>query len=156
MTRRLLSIAAVAGLFLSTGVIRAADATAADDAVNGAEFRSLSARAVTDPEARARLLQIKTVDGRAVDVPAALANADDAAVAARLRVLAGGAGITPAAPTPAAARRAARQVLRDRKFHESRVPRPFRGVLHWLGDRLAPIGRPIARVWNALLGHTLG
>jgi hypothetical protein len=136
--------------------MRAAGATAADDAVSGAEFRALSAQAVSDPAARTRLLQVKTVDGRAVDIPAALADGDDAAVAARLRVLAGSGGGSTAAPTPAAARDAARQVLRDRKFHESRVPRPFRGVLHWLGDRLAPIGRPIARLWNALLGRTLG
>ena len=50
---------------------------------------------------------------------------------------------------PGAARRAAQHILSDRRFRPGSAPRPLRGVLRWLGDRLDSIGRPIGR----LLSH---
>jgi hypothetical protein len=38
------------------------------------------------------------------------------------------------------ARRQARDILDERRYQPARVPRPFEGVLEWLGDRLRPIG----------------
>ena len=37
---------------------------------------------------------------------------------------------------PAQAREQARQILSERRFHGTSLPRPFHGLLAWLGDRL--------------------
>ncbi|MEA2319893.1 MAG: hypothetical protein QOD44_4082 [Solirubrobacteraceae bacterium] len=42
-------------------------------------------------------------------------------------------------PDAAQARAHAREILRERRFRGSGVPRPFAGVLRWLGDRLQPV-----------------
>ena len=47
----------------------------------------------------------------------------------------GGAG----GPSSAEARAHAREILQERRFRGSGVPRPFAGVLRWLGDRLEPV-----------------
>jgi hypothetical protein len=53
---------------------------------------------------------------------------------------------------PDAARDQAREILDDRRFRHEPAPRPFRGPLHWLGDRLAPIGRLVGDVLGAVPG----
>lgn len=40
------------------------------------------------------------------------------------------------------ARRAAAEILRERRFRTEKAPQPLRGVLTWLGDRVRPLGRP--------------
>jgi hypothetical protein len=56
------------------------------------------------------------------------------------------------ATTPAAAdeadRRDARRILARDEYQPNEPPRPFRGVLQWLGDRLAPLGRALARLFD--------
>jgi hypothetical protein len=51
---------------------------------------------------------------------------------------------------PDEARRAAQHILSDGRFRSSSTPRPLRGPLRWVGDRLAtvfgPIGRFLGRV----------
>jgi len=42
---------------------------------------------------------------------------------------------------PDGARQAANDILSDRRFHRDPAPRPLRGPLHWLGDRLSGIER---------------
>ena len=44
---------------------------------------------------------------------------------------------------PDAARGAARDILRDRRFHRDPAPRPLRGPLQWLGDRLQTVVQEI-------------
>jgi heme exporter protein D len=44
---------------------------------------------------------------------------------------------------PDSARSDVRDILDDRRFRSEPAPRPFRGVLQWLGDRLEPIARAI-------------
>jgi Domain of unknown function (DUF4129) len=51
---------------------------------------------------------------------------------------------------PTDARRRARRILGDRRFRTDPAPRPLRGPLRWLGDRLRPIGHAIARVFDAI------
>jgi hypothetical protein len=51
---------------------------------------------------------------------------------------------------PDSARNHARDILRDRRFRSDPAPRPFRGPLQWLGDRMAPIGRFFERVANSV------
>jgi hypothetical protein len=38
------------------------------------------------------------------------------------------------------ARAQAREILDERRFRGSEVPRPFAGLIRWLGDRLEPVG----------------
>lgn len=45
------------------------------------------------------------------------------------------------ATDPARARSEARDILAGRRYKGAPVPRPLRGVLRWIGDRLSPIGR---------------
>jgi hypothetical protein len=45
----------------------------------------------------------------------------------------------PGAVDPGDARRVARRILSGRQFRAAPTPRPFRGVLRWIGDRLHPI-----------------
>jgi hypothetical protein len=42
-------------------------------------------------------------------------------------------------PSSAEARAHAREILKERRFRGSRVPRPFAGALRWIGDRLQPV-----------------
>lgn len=41
------------------------------------------------------------------------------------------------------ARRAAEDILEGRRFHDTQLPRPFRGALQWVGDILRKIVTPI-------------
>jgi hypothetical protein len=51
---------------------------------------------------------------------------------------------------PDAARADARQILDDRRFRSNPAPRPFRGPLRWLGDRLDTFGRWFTDVLGAV------
>jgi hypothetical protein len=51
---------------------------------------------------------------------------------------------------PDTARRDVRDILGDRRYRADPAPRPFRGPLQWLGDRLATIGRWIGDVITAV------
>ncbi len=41
---------------------------------------------------------------------------------------------------PDRARREAEEILSERRFSPQEIPRPLRGVLDWIGDRLEPVG----------------
>jgi Domain of unknown function (DUF4129) len=47
--------------------------------------------------------------------------------------------LAQAPPDASASRAQAREILQERRFRGSDVPRPFAGLLRWLGDRLQPI-----------------
>jgi hypothetical protein len=47
---------------------------------------------------------------------------------------------------PEEARETAREILGDRRFESDPAPRPFRGILEWIGERLEPIGRALDKV----------
>lgn len=53
---------------------------------------------------------------------------------------------------PDAAQRAAQHILSDRRFRPSSTPRPFRGQLRWLGDRLDSVFGPVGRFLGRLPG----
>jgi hypothetical protein len=128
---RALAVAALVALV-------AAPAALADSAT-GAEVKRLAASAAAgNATALAQLRRVDAVDGRPVDLAAAL-DAEGSELEARLATLAA------AAPTQAGAgdaRREAEDILDERRFHESRVPRPLHGVLEWLGDKLRFVARP--------------
>jgi Domain of unknown function (DUF4129) len=59
--------------------------------------------------------------------------------------------IRSAAPVdPDAARREAQHILSDRRFRSSSAPRPLRGPLRWLGDRLESVFRPVGRFLSSI------
>jgi hypothetical protein len=51
---------------------------------------------------------------------------------------------------PGEARRNAQHILDDRRFRSRSTPRPLRGPLKWLGDRLDTLFRPIGRLLRAI------
>jgi len=57
---------------------------------------------------------------------------------------------TTPAVDPDAARRDAQHILSDRRFRSSPTPRPLRGPLRWLGDRIESVFGPIGR-WLGLV-----
>jgi hypothetical protein len=110
----------------------AAPAAVRADSATSSEVRSLAARAAQDPDALERLRRIDVVDGRPVDLARAIGGAEGDELRARLEALAGGDQAAVSGDPGADARR----ILDGRRFHESSVPRPFHGLLAWLGDRL--------------------
>jgi Domain of unknown function (DUF4129) len=52
---------------------------------------------------------------------------------------------------PDRARDQARDILGSRRYKPADVPRPFEGVLEWLGDRLRPIGDFFSRITESLV-----
>ena len=117
----------------------AAPAPAAAEEVTAAELSALAERAGADETARERLLEVDSVDGRPVDVRAALAGGEGEDLARRAEVLAAGVREAGASRSPADDRRRAQSVLEQRRFRGADVPRPFARPLEWLGDRLQPI-----------------
>ncbi len=117
-------------------------------AETSAQVRSLAAQAERDPAALARLRGVTVVDGRTVDFRALLGTSG-AALQSRLRTLAAG-GSANALPSDSAAQ--ARRILSERRFTGSSVPRPFHGILAWLGGKLAFIGRFVHRLGGVVPG----
>ena len=120
-------------------MVCAAPAAAAADDISSAELAQLAQRAPDDPAARARLARIDRVDGRPAAVGTALRGARGAALAERAGLLAEDARAGSGAAPPRDPRPQAREILGERRFRGSSVPRPFAGVIGWLGDRLQPI-----------------
>lgn len=136
--------------------VTAAPAPAAED-VTSDELRELARRAEHDFAARRELSEVRRVDGRPVDVPTALAGADEREQRARLRTLAEGAVPTErtgAAPSQsqADAREDARRILEGRRYNAAEPPRPLRGVLRELGEWLRALTRPLTNLWSDLGG----
>jgi hypothetical protein len=115
---------------------------AAAEPASSSEVRSLAARAADDPGALARLRRIDVVDGRPMALRAALRGASGAQLERRLRVLASG----TRAPEAHDARGEARAILAQRKYRGSEVPRPFHGLLVWVGEKVSAVGRAIDRL----------
>jgi hypothetical protein len=138
----------------------AAPTSAAAEAVTSAKLTTLGERAATDAAARDRLLAVDEVDGQRVDVRAALGTARGRAITERVLLIA--ASVRAArSGSPAESRRQAAEILDDRRFTGSGIPRPFEKPIAWLGDQVRPIlawindrgasvpGGPLA-VWIAL------
>jgi hypothetical protein len=57
-----------------------------------------------------------------------------------------------AAVDPEEARRNAEEILNDRRFRSDPAPRPFRGALQWIGDRLQPVWDWLAELFGRVPG----
>jgi hypothetical protein len=62
--------------------------------------------------------------------------------------------VSPTQERAEEAREEARRILDEDRFHETELPRPLRGVLDWLGDRLEPVGDFVTRIVAALPGES--
>jgi hypothetical protein len=121
-------------------VALAAAPAALATAATSSEVKRLAARAAEgDAAAIRQLREVDNVDGRAVDLEAAL-EVDGAELRARLETLAAGAPAGQAASGDA--QQEAARILDERRFNGSRVPRPLHGVLEWLGEKLRVLARP--------------
>ena len=136
----------------SSGSVGAQAGSASSDQV-----AALATKAVSSDQALAELRRITEVDGRPADLHSATADLG-AHRRARLRALAAafhGAGGGVAAPRAQDARAQAKRVLDADKFHEQKLPKPFKGALEWLADRLRPIGKafePLGDLLDAVPG----
>jgi hypothetical protein len=126
-----------------------APAAAHATAVSAAQFRTLAREATDDPSALAELRAVNSVDGKRVDVRGALRGARGAALDARLEVLAAPYSGVRGASDP---RAEARDVLAERRFHQTQVPGPFKGILEWIGDRLPSFDVPLGWLDDFLPG----
>jgi len=122
-------------------------------AETGAEVRSLAtAAAEGDSAALDRLLGVREVDGRPLDLGRALRDVTGDDRAARLRTLAEEAPVSTSLEDP---RGSAAAILDGSRYRGSQVPRPLRRPLAWLGDRLRDIAGPFERAVDRLPGGLL-
>lgn len=148
---------ALVGSALAAALLACWPAPAVQAQATAEEVRRLAARAGGDPAALEELRRIDTVDGRPVELNTAL-DGDGAELAERLETLAEGGSSAPA--EPGAAGRDAADILDERRFREPGTPRPFRGPLAWLGDRLEELYEWLAArlpggggtLWTVLAG----
>lgn len=137
----------------------AAAAGAAQRDATPAEVAALLDEAIADDGALAELRRIDSIDGRPVDMRAATAGVESQPDIRESRLdglavaLAAGDGETVSGPheDATAARDAATQVLDDRKYRPTELPRPLAGPLEWLADRLRPVGD----AWNSFAAAVL-
>lgn len=120
------------------------------------EAATLAGDAATDDAALAELRSITSVDDGPVDLAAVTRDLGDERVA-RLEALAAelaeqsSPGAADRVDTTDEARGRARTVLDAEKFQQSEVPKPFKGALEWLADRLRPVGRFFTRLVEPIL-----
>jgi hypothetical protein len=135
--RRAGAVAALALVFVP--VAKASNATPA-------QVAALAARAGSDPQALAGLRQVDRIDGRPVDLAAAL-DANGPELAARLSALSRSS--VPTGRAAADPRGRAQTILAERRFRGSSVPRPLHRPLQWLGGKLR-------RLYDSITGSLPG
>lgn len=150
-----LLVLVIAGMLLAVPGVSAAQ----QRDISAGVAAELALDAVTDDASLDELRSVTSVGGRPVDLGAATARLDGAR-AERLTALAEtfGPRLDPAASATDAegARLSAEEVLDDDKFSERDVPRPFRGVLEWVADRLRPVGRFLDDLFGPVIDAIVG
>jgi Domain of unknown function (DUF4129) len=116
-------------------VALAAAPAAAGSSATSSQVAALASRAERDGRALATLRAVDRVDGRAVDLRAAL-SVNGSRLQARLRALAGTARARPGQAALRDPQASARSILSERRFRGSSVPRPLHRPLRWLGREL--------------------
>lgn len=139
-------LAAVLALGAGAGPARAESATAA-------ELRALAARAGDDDATRERLERVDSVDGRPFAVGAIVAGARPDEIRTRVeRALESAEASGQPRGGASDARARARELLDDRRYTGTDVPRPFTGALRWLGGRLEPVVAAVGRLLDRIPG----
>lgn len=127
-----------------------APAAAADD-VSRETLVRLAERAAGDDKALERLERVDSVDGVPADLERALFRAEGVELDERLDALVEPPQSGPA-PRAGPAREQARSILAERRFHRTELPRPFAGLLDWIGDRLRPVVDALSRLADRFPG----
>lgn len=127
----------VAAAALSIAILAAVAPQARAEDISRARLVSLARKAAHDPSALEELRRVTSVDGAPVDLRRALTGASGTELSHRLRALAQ-AKVTRGVE-PATARQRADEVLSQPRFQQTALPRPFEGVLRWLGRRLRAV-----------------
>jgi hypothetical protein len=140
----------VLALACTAASLAVAPAAGAQD-VSREELRELARDAVSDPAALEELRRVDAVDGQPVDLERALESAEGEELSRRLASLAGDTAPRPAVDADTA-QGEAREIVSERRFRGTEVPRPFRRLVRWLGDRLAPAGAALDRLAGWLPG----
>ena len=144
----------LAGLVAAVVLALAAAAPASARQATDAEVRELaSAAAGGDARALAALREIERVDGRAFEPKESL-GVSGAELRSRLRALAA----PPRRSTgdAASARRGARDVLAEDRFHEPSFPQPLRGVFGWIATAIDPVVDEVDALIDAILSAIPG
>jgi hypothetical protein len=105
------------------------------------EVMRLGEDAAFDDDAFARLQEIDSIDGEPVDMERLIADADRTQIEERISTLF--AEDLPEPRDPSDDRADAELVLEQDRYQPEDIPRPFRGPLEWIADRLGPIGDAI-------------
>lgn len=133
------ALALTAALVLVAPPAWAADATRA-------EVTQLARDAAFDDDALTRLRDIDSIDGEAVDVERLISGADRTEIERVVSTLF--AEDLPEPRDPSADRAEAEAVLAQDRYQPEDIPRPFRGPLEWIADRLEPIGDAVGTVFG--------
>lgn len=142
------------GAYAATLIALLAPPVASAQDVSREALARLAERAARDERALERLERVDSVDGTPVDLSRALAGAEGEELEERLEALAE--PVTPAmAPRPGPAREQAREILAERRFHRTELPRPFARLLDWIGERLRPLGDGLGWVADRIPGGVL-
>lgn len=155
VSRRRSLLQASLGAALAMLLVLPADGGQAQErTVTRREAAALARDAVTDDDALAALRAVQEIDGQPVD-PAAATTRLGPGRQDRLTGLADaldqGASAATVPDDREVARSSAQRVLDDGKFQEDEVPRPFKGLLEWIADRLRPVGRFLDRLVEPIL-----
>jgi hypothetical protein len=110
------------------------------------QLATLARQAQHDRHALDELRAITSVDGQPVNMNAVI---DGKGRADRLDELVGALATKRTTAESDAADRA-RAILADRRFHRRPPPRPFRGILHRVGQWLRPIGHALTPVFRPI------
>ncbi len=129
---RKLAVAAALALYLGV-------AAGTAGAETSAQIRSLAAQAAHDPAALARLRRVTVVDGRPADLGVLLGCLQAPRSAAGWQRLASGG--EDRARGDHCARAGGAHPRRNGASPAARLPRPFHGILAWLGGKLSFFGR---------------
>jgi hypothetical protein len=113
------------------------------------ELSRLAQRARSDAGALAQLKQVTSVGGAPVDVASALQGVSGGRLRSRLGALSEQREST-ALRAVEQQRSAAREVLSQRHYREQDLPRPFAGVLSFLGRLLQPVGEAFTTAFRFL------
>jgi hypothetical protein len=110
------------------------------------EVIRLAEDAAFDDGALAQLRDVDSIDGEPVDIERLISGAERTDIERRITTLFS--EDVPEPRDPAADRADAEQVLEQDRYQPEEIPRPFRGPLEWIADRLEPVGDAIGAVFG--------
>lgn len=118
-------------------------APAAAEEATRSEVLDLAHDATFDDAALDRLRDIDAIDERPVDMERLLEGADGTEIEQRVEALVPESVEVIEGRDPAADRAEAKEILAQDRYQPDEIPRPFRGPLEWIAERLEPVQNAI-------------